>query len=114
MGIGFKIFLYGFLGIVASILIYNLVRLFTIINPVECHAEKLLPLQVETKTEVEEKSKGFWRRLWDNVEPNEKVLNSYRFWKRHRGEEERRLSDDFSCGLLRSRIHTQRVSKRMK
>ena len=114
MGIGFKIFLYGFLGIVASILIYNLVRLFRGIKLVECHAENPLPQLVESNTEVEEKPKGFWKRLWDNVEPNERVLNPHRFWKRHREQAERRLSDDFSCGLLRSRIHTQRVSKRMK
>ena len=89
MGIGFKIFLYGFLGMVASILIYNLVRLFRGIKRVERRAEKPLPQLVESNTEVEEKPKGFWRRFWDNVEPNEKVLNPRRFWKRH-GEEDRR------------------------
>ena len=106
MGIGFKIFLYGFLGIVASILIYNLVRLC------RSHAGKLLPHQVDTKIEVEEKPKGFWKRLWDNVEPNEKVLNPRRFWKRHREQAERRLSDDFGFGLLRSGIHSRARSAR--
>jgi len=114
MGIGFKIFLYGFLGMVASILIYNLVRLFRSIKPVECRAEKLLSQQVETKTEIEEKPKGFWRRFWDNVEPDEEILSPDGFWERHWGEERKRLSDDFAFGLLRSRIHTQRVSRRLK
>jgi len=108
MGIGFKIFLYGFLGMVASILIYNLVRLF------RSHTGKLPPQQVETKTEAEGKPKGFWRRFWDNVKPDEEILGPDGSWERHRDEERKRLSDDFGFGLLRSRIHTQRVSKRMK
>jgi hypothetical protein len=106
MGIGFKIFLYGFLGMVASILIYNLVRLFRSINPVECRAEKLLPHHVDTKTEVEEKPKGFWKRFRDNVEPDEEILSPDGFWERHWNEESKRLSDDFSCGLARSNIHS--------
>jgi len=49
-----------------------------------------------------EKSKGFWKRLWDHVEPNEKVLNPRRFWIRNWDEERKRLSDDISCGLVPS------------
>ncbi len=53
MGISFKIFLYGFLGMVASILIYNLVKLFRGLKPVEYQTEKLLPQQMEINTNGE-------------------------------------------------------------
>ena len=133
MGIGFKIFLYGFLGIVASILIYNLVRLFRSIKPVECRAEKLLSQQVETDTvdsgliekisaEVKEenlrkallkeidqpgkeKPKGFWKRLWDNVEPYQ---THSRLGKLNRFGDE--TDDMFILGVLTSSIYHRSMS----
>jgi len=53
MGIGFGIFLYGFLGMVASILIYNLVKLFRGLKPVGYQTEKLLPQEMEINTNGE-------------------------------------------------------------
>jgi len=128
MGLGFKIFLYGFLGMVASILIYNLVRLFRSIKPVECHAGKLLSQQVEKNTadsgliekisaevreenlrkaplkEIDQPGKEKPKRLWKGLWESEESLKLHRFWERHRREEEKRLNDDFSCGLTPSGI----------
>ncbi len=130
MGIGFKIFLYGFLGMVASILIYNLVKLFRGLKLVECHAEKLLPQQVETKTgdsglikkisaevknenlrkpllkEIDqpgkEKPKGFWKRLVDNMKAYRDEDDDFLERDHHRDDFHRMLR----TGIIPSGIYT--------
>ncbi|MEW6376504.1 MAG: hypothetical protein AB1502_12040 [Thermodesulfobacteriota bacterium] len=55
---------------------------------------------MKENTVVEKKPKGFWRRLWGNVEP---YKPHGRFKELDRLDEERkRLSDDISCGLVPS------------
>ncbi len=51
---------------------------------------------MEENTAVEKKPKGFWRRLWDHVEPYYPTKKSY--FK----EGMRKLNNDISCGLVPS------------
>lgn len=53
MEIGFKIFPYVFLIIVATILVYSLVKLFRGLKPVVCHAGNPLPQELGINTNVE-------------------------------------------------------------
>ena len=100
---GFKMFfVYSFLGIAASILIYALVRLFRGLKPIEINTDgealddKIK--MIESKPTEEGKPKGFWKRLWDNVEPYDP---DYLF-KKERDDFNSRMS----LGLLPSGIAT--------
>jgi hypothetical protein len=100
---GFKMFfVYSFLGIAASILIYALVRLFGGLKPIEINTDgealndKIK--MIESKPAEEGKPRGFWRSLLDNVKPYDPRILHKRAM--------RKLDMDFACGLLNSNIRT--------
>jgi len=101
---GFKMFfVYSFLGIVASIFIYSLIGLFRGLKPIEINTDgealddKIK--MIESKPAEEGKPKGFWKRLWDNVEPYDAGMSLHE-------RAMRKLDDDFTYGLLPSGITT--------